>query len=350
MTIPSTVEDLTPAWFSQVLDVPVSAVDVLDAHSGTTGRARVRLCTSADLPETLFVKLQPFTPEQRAFVRHVGMGVAEARLYSQIGNELPVRIPHVWHADHDSSDGSFVMLLEDIAVPGCRFPSPSDYDILDVAASTVEELAKLHAAYQGQKLPWLEIPSAMRTKADDPQKSSGGTQFIQLALDQFADEMPSVFRELAELYIDSAGDIGALLAAGDRTLIHGDAHFGNLFVDGKSTGFFDWAVASRGPGMRDTAYFLCNSVPPEMRRAEQAALLSRYRSSLESYGVALDSRTAEEQYRLFSVYSWIAATSTAAMGSRWQPIEVGRAAMVRTTEAVDDLDALGLLQERLGKT
>jgi hypothetical protein len=38
------------------------------------------------------------------------------------------------------------------------------------------------------------------------------------------------------------------------------------------------------------------------------------------------------------------------MGSRWQPIEVGRAAMVRTTEAVDDLDALGLLEERLGRS
>jgi hypothetical protein len=114
MTIPSAVEDLTPAWFSQVLEVPVGAVDVLEADTGTTGRARVRLGTSADLPETLFVKLQPFVSEQRAFLRHVGMGVAEARLYAEIGNELPVRIPRVWHAEHDSADGSFVMVLEDI--------------------------------------------------------------------------------------------------------------------------------------------------------------------------------------------------------------------------------------------
>jgi hypothetical protein len=48
------------------------------------------------------------------------------------------------------------------------------------------------------------------------------------------------------------------------------------------------------------------------------------------------------------IYSWIAAVSTAAMGSRWQPAEVGHAAMVRTTAAIDDLDVIGLLHERLG--
>jgi hypothetical protein len=50
---------------------------------------------------------------------------------------------------------------------------------------------------------------------------------------------------------------------------------------------------------------------------------------------------------LFSVYSWIAAASTAAMGAQWQPIDVARAALVSTTQAIADLDSVGLLQERL---
>ena len=58
---------------------------------------------------------------------------------------------------------------------------------------------------------------------------------------------------------------------------------------------------------------------------------------------------AREQYRLFSVYSWIAATTTAAMGSKWQPAEVGRRATERATRAVVDLDVLGLLADRLGR-
>jgi hypothetical protein len=108
------------------------------------------------------------------------------------------------------------------------------------------------------------------------------------------------------------------------------------------------AVASRGPGMRDVAYFLCNSLPVHTRRAHQDALLSRYLAARAARGDSLDEATAREQYRLFSIYSWIAAISTAAMGSRWQPADVGYAAMVRTTEAIDDLDVIGLLHERSG--
>jgi aminoglycoside phosphotransferase (APT) family kinase protein len=345
--IPSTVDELTPAWFTEALGEPVADVEVLDAHSGTTGRARVGVSGASDLPDTLFVKLQPFAEEQRKFLRQIGLGIAEARLYAAVGNELPVRSPRVWHADHDASDGSFVMVLEDLEASGCRFPSPSDKDMVDVATSLVDELAILHAAYQGHELEWLRTPSGMRRKPEDPVTASRRAQFIVSALDQFADDMPPVFRRLGELYTARSLDIVALFNEGERTLIHGDTHSGNLFVDAGRTGFYDWAVAGRGPGVRDVAYFLCNSLPVQTRRAEEEPLLSRYRTRLADRGVTLDEHTAREQYRLFSVYSWIAAASTAAMGSRWQPIDVSRNALASTTQAIADLDAVGLLEERL---
>ena len=46
------------------------------------------------------------------------------------------------------------------------------------------------------------------------------------------------------------------------------------------------------------------------------------------------------RYRLGVLYAWVAATTTAAMGSRWQPIEVGSAGMARATEACADLDTV----------
>ena len=69
MTIPARVEDLTPQWFSEILGSQVRSVEILDAHSGTTGRARVGLTATSDLPDTVFVKLQPFVEEQRKFLR-----------------------------------------------------------------------------------------------------------------------------------------------------------------------------------------------------------------------------------------------------------------------------------------
>ena len=347
LPIPAEVSELTAEWFSQVLDSDVTAVDVIEAHSGTTGRARVRLTARGAVPDTLFVKLQPFTPEQRELIRQVGLGVAEARVYANIGGEVPVRVPRVWHSAYNSADATFVMVLEDLSASGCRFPTTNDDDILHVACSTVEELAKLHAAYREQDLSWLPTPEGMRRKPDDPVLVAGRTMFIKLAVEQFGSEMPPVFTRLAELYMDRFVDVVGLFGQGEHTLIHGDSHIGNLFVDNGRTGFYDWAVASRGPGMRDVAYFMCNSVPTQLRRANEDDLLSVYRRTLESHGATLDEATARDQYRLFSVYSWIAATSTAAMGSKWQPIEIAKPAMVRTTEAIDDLDAVGLLEERL---
>ncbi len=265
LPIPAEVSELTAEWFSQILNTDVEAVDVIDAHSGTTGRALVRLTARGAVPDALFVKLQPFSQDQRELIRQVGLGVAEARVYANIGSELPVRIPRVWHSAYDSKDATFVMVLEDLGASGCRFPTTDDDDILQVARSTVEELAKLHAAYRDHDLSWLPTPEGMRRRPDDPKLVARRTMFIRRAVEQFGAEMPTVFTRLAGLYMDRFFDVVGLFGQGEHTLIHGDSHIGNLFVDNGRTGFYDWAVASRGPGMRDVAYFMCNSVPTEVR-------------------------------------------------------------------------------------
>jgi aminoglycoside phosphotransferase (APT) family kinase protein len=187
----------------------------------------------------------------------------------------------------------------------------------------------------------------MKRKPGDTEMAARRARFVVSAVEQFADGMPPVFRRLGQLYAEYSLDIVGLFGEGERTLIHGDTHSGNLFVDAGRTGFYDWAVVGRGPGMRDVAYFLCNSLPIETRRSEESSLIARYRAGLADSGAPLNEETAWAQYRLFAVYSWIAAASTAAMGSRWQPLDVSRTAMISTTQAIADLDAVGLLEDRL---
>ena len=348
MTIPASVQELTPAWFSAALDVRVESTEILDSHSGTTGRALVRLSGDSALPPTVFVKLQPFAPDQREFLRAIGLGVAEAQLYTAVGDELPVRVPRVLHTAFDEQAGEFIMVLEDLTASSCRFPNPDDADVLAVATSLMDELAALHAAYWGRDLDWLSRHAMSSPRnTDRAKRSANAASIIASAVDQFSDDLPAEFRQMGELYVERAIDIMGLYGEGERTLIHGDNHIGNLFVDEGRTGFYDWAVASCYPGMRDVAYFLCNSLPTEVRRAEEAALISRYRTGLAARGITLDEDVALQQYRLFAVYSWSSASMTAAMGSKWQPAEVGWSATIRTTQALIDLDVLSLLHERL---
>lgn len=347
--IPGRVEELTPQWFSRVLGADISAVEVLDAHSGTTGRARIHLMSSAsDAPSSVFVKLQPFDPEQRSYLRMIGMGVTEARLYATLGPELKVRIPHVWHSAYDEADGAFIMVLEDLDASGCRFPAADDDDVIDVARSLMAELPKLHAPFWGLELPWLDGRALGASRdARQSERMARLADILRSAVNQFADDQPPEFRRLAEVMIARFPDVGDLWNAGELTLVHGDDHVRNLFVDAGRVGFFDWAVICRAPALRDVAYFLGNSLPTELRRSEEADLVARYRDGLAAAGRAVDEQVMHDQYRFFMAYSWMSATTTAAMGSKWHPAAIALSSLVRTTQAVIDLDVIGLLEDRL---
>jgi len=339
-------EELTPAWVGAALDAPVRAVEVLDAHSGTTGRVRLGVTYDGDAagrPASVFVKLAPFDERQRRFVDAVGLGVAEARFYRDVAARTPVRIPHVWHAA--VVEDRYVMVLEDLVASGARFPTPRDPDLVDYVTRLVDELAALHARFWSSPEfdggPLAFIGEGLRLAY------GGGGPFIARALDQFADQLPPAFRAVGELYVARTPEIAALFDVEPRTLAHGDPHLGNLFADGDRPGFFDWGMVQHRAGMWDLAYVLCQSVPTEARRVHERAWLDRYRAQLAAHGVTLDAATQWDQYRLFATYAWASATSTAGVGERWQRAEVGQGGMARATAAVEDLDVVAFLQARL---
>ncbi len=345
---PATIAELTPRWLSEALGAHVSSVTVIDAHSGTTGRARLQLTGSVGVPDTVFVKLQPFDADQREYVRMIGMGVIEARLYAELASELDIRIPRVWHSSYDAEDGSFIMVLEDLAASGCRFPTADDVDVIAIAESLVDELPKLHAPFWGRDIPWLRYRAlGAGGGAHQNQRMGRLAEMVQSAVEQFAGDLPPEFEQMARLYLSRYQDLGELWNEGDITLLHGDDHIGNLFLDGSTVGFYDWAVACQAAGMRDVAYFVCNALPTERRRAYEFELIDHYRANLSTHGVTLEHDLAYEQYRLFVAYSWLAATTTAAMGSKWHPSEVAQSSVVRITQAIIDLDVIGLLTSRL---
>jgi Ser/Thr protein kinase RdoA (MazF antagonist) len=360
--IPLDVDDATASWLSDALGREVVAVDVLDAHSGTTGRARLglRYADGEAGPASVFLKLAPFDERQRSFVDLVGLGIAEARFYRDVAPTVPVRVPEVLCARLDESlvdagaPARYVMLLEDLEGSGCRFPSTHDDDLADTIASVIDGLARLHAQHWGD--PALDDGGDLAWVRDGHRVAFGsGAQFVEKALRTFGDQMSPTFRRLAEITIERPADVAALLAAGPPTLIHGDPHLGNLFVDpadpspsGRGTaGFFDWGMVWRATGMRDVAYVLGSSVPTELRHAHEREWVQQYVDLLAANGIDLPFDDAWTQYRLLVIYSWNSATSTAAMGSRWQAIDVGRGGMARATAAVEDLESVPLLESML---
>lgn len=347
---PQTPEAITAEWLSGTLGAQADAVELLGRSSGTTGRALLRIAWApgASLPERVFAKLPPADAAQAHLVASTDMGRREARFYAEVAARAPVRVPTRLWSGWGEDPTQYLMLLEDLAGSSCDFPRGSDPAILEYTGALMDELACLHARFADWPQHFaLHYPWVQRSMRND-----WGRRLVQAGLEAFRDEAPPEFAALGELYVAHMDACNEIMDRGSHTLIHGDCHLGNLFRDprqGGRPGFLDWACVSHGPGLRDVAYFLCNSIAPELRRREERALLERYRAGLERGGVTVPAWDETwRDYRLLALVSWVSATTTAAVGSRMQPLRIGLRAIERTTAAVQDLETLPLLRAELG--
>jgi Phosphotransferase enzyme family len=339
--IPDSPAAIDSSWLTEVLKTPVKSCRLLDAHAGTTGRAVIELeyATAADLPSRLFVKLPPNDEMQRLFVTSSGMGRREALFFQQLSAEVPVRVPRSFYAASDSAGENYIMLMEHLEDSGCTFRNASQHYSIEYVRNVLSEFAKLHAAYWQserfkQDLAWVE----------PPMQHEIAVQLIQVALENHAAQMPDVFTHMAELYLSNTDAVHRLWERGPETLIHGDVHDANMFMDGARPGFLDWAVLARGPGMRDVGYFLAGTLEASDYEAFPE-LLAHYRECLEGEGVVPPSfDELMEQQRWHAAYVWVGAAVTLAMGDAWQPVEYVKSSLEKLHSAMEYLDSVAAIQ------
>ena len=89
LAVPLEVDELTAEWFSAAFGRDVERVEVLDRHSGTTGRARLALRGGAGVPATR-VREAAAVRRRAARVRERRSAWAstEARFYRDLAGEV----------------------------------------------------------------------------------------------------------------------------------------------------------------------------------------------------------------------------------------------------------------------
>jgi hypothetical protein len=346
--LPLNLQDVSKQWLGSALGgVEVSGFDIVDASSGTTGRALIELqyAQPAALPARLFVKLPPQDSQQREFVSGTGMGRREALFYRHLSARVPVRVPRCFFAASNPAGDRYIMLLEDLASSQCTFRNASQRYSLDYLREVLSGFARLHAAFWDSpgfaaELDWIPPP---------PQHLMGA-RLVRRGLDLYASKMPPQFARMGKLYLEHTDAVHELWNAGVPTLVHGDCHDGNLFYDPglSQPGFLDWALVGRTSCMRDVAYFLGGTLKPEQRGAQLQGLLDFYFQQLQSLGVTLPAREELlDQYAWHVAYVWVAAVTTLAMGSEWQPESYVWRSMERLNGALVDSDSIGCLSRSL---
>jgi Ser/Thr protein kinase RdoA (MazF antagonist) len=342
--LPRTVDDITPAVLSKVMGTKVRSVRVLGRDAGTSSRARLVL-TGSGVPESVFVKLAAQTAATRLMGELGRLGHTEVRFYSELAPQL-VGVPTAYGAAFDTWTGRYLLVLEELPATSCEFPDTLHPLSTDQASLIIELLANVHATFWGRlprdgrgPLGWLYTPSGDVTSLLTG--SLMNTSIKRLA------ERTDLPVDNGRFIADNYRAVAALIDTPPHTVMHGDAHPGNMYFDGGKAGLLDWQAVRRGHPSRELAYTLITSLTPEDRQAAQRDLLDDYRRALAAAGGPdLDREDLWLRYRQAALYAYVAPLITAGMGGM-QVEDIAMEGVRRGVAALDDLDTIAALKSSL---
>jgi len=347
--LPRTVEDIDAAVLSKVMGATVRSVRVLGSDAGTSSRARLVLI-GKDVPESVFVKIAARTAATRLMGELGGrLGHTEVRFYTQLAPQV-TGVPHAYGAAFDRWTGRYLLVLEDLPVESCEFPDTLHPLSPDQASLVVELLAALHATFWGRlprhgrgPLGWLYTPSG-----DVTSLLTGSLMHASIKRLAERTTIPvDIPIDRGSFIADNYRAVAALIDTPPHTVMHGDAHPGNMYFYGGKAGLLDWQAVRRGHPSRELAYTLITSLTPEDRRATQRDLLDDYRRALAAAGgPELDRDDLWLRFRQGALYGYVAPLITAGMGGM-QVEDIAMEGLRRGVAALDDLETIAALKSSL---
>lgn len=347
--IPVDVDGLTATWVSQALQdrhpgVRVASVQVLEQHSSTNHHVRLGLTYDerAGAPDTLFCKMASQDPVHRIAIGATGMGAREARFYRDLAPLLTMRMPTCYFAASEA-DGAFMLLLEDLSASGCSISDGTWGVPADLALDGLEELARMHVQFEKDAdldaiRSWVSINA--------PGASDFTSHMLRQVIDNHRDALSDAYVAVAEMFIADPAAINAMWQAGPQTVVHGDAHIGNLFIDGTHVGFLDWGLFTVGTPMRDVSYFLTMGMTTDDRRPAEADLVRHYllvRDELGGSPISFDD--AWTAHRVHAGYTVLASFLSLVPPYNGEELRVfSDAFRNRAIAALDDLDTVSAMR------
>lgn len=342
--LPRRVTDLTATHLSRLLGRRVDRVSVVDRDAGTSSRARLAL-DGDGVPGTVFVKMPAETTGTR-FVTELGrLAETETRFYREVAPRLS-DVPQAHGAAFDPLTGRFVVVLEDLAADHCEFADTLHPLTTDQAGLLVELLARVHAVF------WEQLPASRNaalgwvySASQDPVSLLTG-RLLRISAKRLA-ERTEIPIQRGRFIDDNYRAVASLIDAGPHTLMHGDAHPGNVYFRNGRAGLLDWQAVRRGHASRELSYTLITAMTTDDRQRDERELLDTYRYALnDAGGPELDREDLWIRYRQSALYAYTATAITAGLGGM-QDDAIAFAGLERSVAALEDLDTIAALQAAL---
>jgi hypothetical protein len=288
--VPDTLDELlSPAWLTSALDarfpgIQVTAVSPGPVISRVSTNARFHIECAGGTPDGLSPHLCAkgyFNEVGRAFR---SVGEPEACFYRDIAASTGLRTLRSVYADVDPATRHGVVITEDVVAQGATFlDALSDYTP-DQAAESLEQLAELHAATWGD--PAHADATWLASRLETYLERRGIDEIRGNFEGPIGSGVPTESRDGERLVAAYRTLAAATGSASPWSVIHGDAHVGNLYLDGDGQpSFVDWQLVQRGPWYLDVGYHLASALTVEDRRRTERDLVCDYLDQLAARGI-----------------------------------------------------------------
>jgi hypothetical protein len=211
------------------------------------------------------------------------VGAIEVGFYRELADRVGVRTPRGVYAAVDEETGHGVVITEDVVAAGSVFLDASSPYTPGQTADSLAELARLHAATWGD--PAVRGRDWLASRLASHQQR--GVDVIQGNYEsEIGPQVPAEVRHAERLYAAYAQLAERARKAAPWAVVHGDAHIGNVYLDGRGRpSFIDWQLVQRGPWYLDVGYHLAATLTVEDRRRTEDDLLRGYLERLCADGV-----------------------------------------------------------------
>jgi hypothetical protein len=350
VTLPTTIDGIDAAWLTGALSDRWPSVRVANvAHDrvihGSATKIRLLVEYEPDdgpdrPPSSMWIKI--------GLERHSRYMAEVAQVYTNediaYRHALPlvdIARPDVFHQVVQHEPERAAIVLEDLIAAGASFPAqPEPLTVAQVQAG-LNTLSSLHAQ------TW-----------NDPRAAACGLHLVMSGpvgnlYDSIEAAAPDLFQSVrafaAPIALHDVERFGAARAAytgfvqsGPRSMLHGDAHMGNVYSlpDGTVT-FLDWQMSCIGNWAHDVAYFLISSLDMPTRRECARGLLVGYLAGLAARGVRApafeDAWLAYRKGAYFGFFQFLVNWDSC------QPPNYNMAAFARFSDAMIELETYAAL-------
>jgi hypothetical protein len=301
-------EAIDKAWLTQALEpvsggAAVESVEVVEVIK--TMATKVRFAVRfAGADESRGFCLKGFLDVDAATAKGGATTVREADFYGQLAPLVSVRTPTCVGSIIDREAQQGVIIMRDLIKDGARFCTALEAFTVEQAAQSLEQIARLHmGGALLERFSWIDHRVAQLAQA----------QYVPQPLLQELLDGPRGEGLLARTR-DAAVLIAGMKALAHQdtqqkqTLVHGDAHAGNIYriADGSGPpGLIDWQLLQKGSWALDVPYHICAVLEATDAEREERRLLSHYLDTVRSLGGDTpDPEAAWMQYRACIVYGF----------------------------------------------